>query len=242
MDIGLIVDLETTGLSSETDKIIEIGILQFEIKAGSEPIITNMYSGLEDPGEALTPEIVKITGLNDEVLAGKKINWALVKEFFDESVIAVAHNMEFDAGFLVKRPELEPLDIHWTCSQKHIQWQKHGFRTRALNYLAADHGFVNPFAHRALFDCGTTFRLVAPYINEMIEKSYEREYVLQAVGSPFETKDILRTNGYRWDASSRFWHKSVFECDLDQERTFLAENVYSGKSKHVEHEILPRFK
>lgn len=235
MDYGLIVDLETTGLSGENDKIIEIGLVEFVVDADRPPTIADIYGAVEDPGEPLTPEITKITGLEDYCLKNRKINWQLVQEFFDRSSVVIAHNMEFDRSFLKNRSELNLASVHWACSQKHINWQEHGFKTRALNYLAADHGFVNPFAHRAVFDCAATFKLITPYLNELIETSYEREVLFSATGAAFETKDLLKANGYRWNAGDRVWQKSVFEKKIEEERKFLSEQIYAtGRGQHTE--------
>jgi DNA polymerase III subunit epsilon len=238
MDFGVIVDLETTGLFADRDRIIEVGILEFAVEEGKEPIITETYSGLEDPGMPLSDVVMKLTGLNDDVLRGRTVDWQRVRTMLERASVVVAHNAEFDRSFLERRPELSGLKCHWGCSARHIRWQDHGFGTRALNYLAADHGFINPFAHRALFDCATTFRIIRPYLSELVFTSYEREFVMSADGAPFETKDLLRARGYRWDVERRVWRKTVFESDLAKEREFLQRDVYKGTARHSEEVIL----
>lgn len=238
MDFGLIVDLETTGLSCEEDRIVELGLIEFAVEGEDPPIITGMYAGLEDPGRPIPPEVSKLTGLNEKIVAGRRIDWDLVKAHFERASIAIAHNASFDRGFLLRRAELSPLTIHWGCSMRHVNWEEHGSKARALNYLAADFGFVNPFAHRALFDCATTFRLIAPHLQELIRRSFERQFEVLAVNSPFETKDALRGRGYRWDTARRVWAKCVAECDLPAERAFLASQVYRDGGEPQEREIL----
>ncbi|MEZ4743477.1 MAG: 3'-5' exonuclease [Bdellovibrionota bacterium] len=235
MDFGLVVDLETTGLDPVKDKIIEIGLVEFAVESSKNPVISNIYGALEDPKVSLSPEIVKITGLEDKYLEGQCIDWGIVQKYFDRSSVVIAHNMSFDRSFLQQRQELNLSTAHWACSKKHIDWFAHGFKTRALNYLAADHGFVNSFAHRAVFDCATTLRLITPYLSELIETSYEHEICFSAVGAAFEKKDILREHGYRWNPEVRVWQKSVFEKKADEERAFLANSVYErSKSSHME--------
>lgn len=238
MDYGLIIDLETTGLNPKEDKIIEVGILEFAIGEEMQPFVASMYSELEDPKVEITEEIEKITGIKNAHVHGRSINWQQVQSLLNKASIVIAHNMEFDRGFLQERPELNLEGIHWGCSAKHIDWFGHGFKTRALNYLAADHGFVNPFAHRALFDCAATFRLIAPYMSELIETSYEKEVKIRATGAPFEVKDLLKEQGYRWEPKERVWFKSVFERSLNEERQFLQEKIYQGKPRHQEEVVL----
>ena len=240
MDLGIIVDLETTGLDPKTDRIIEIGILAFAVGDGAPPQITGMYSGVEDPGQPLSAEVAAITGLSDAVLAGRRIHWETVREHFSTAVIAIAHNAAFDSAFLRGREELRPLTLPFACSMKHIDWEAKGFRTRALNYLACDHGFINPFPHRALFDCATTFRLVAPHISELATRCYLRDVHVAAVGAPFDKKDLLRNHRYRWDNERRVWHKQVLEDQLVQEREFLRSEIYTAMNDlHEETFILP---
>lgn len=237
MDFGLIVDLETTGLDPEKDRIIEIGIIEFGLEGDQPPVVIRSYSGLEDPGQPLSPEITKITGLATAHVLGQKIDWDLVRDFFSRSEIVIAHNCDFDRSFLVRRKELTGLRPHWACSMRHINWKAHGFNTLSLNYLAADHGFVNPFAHRALFDSAATFRLITPYLPELIERSYQREFMIRAVQSPFDSKDALRARGYRWNAEERCWGRVVAEGDLEAERLFMATEVYKGRASHEETEL-----
>ncbi len=237
MDYGLIVDVETTGLNPSEDRVIEIGILEFRIGREGVPIISGMYSGLEDPRQPLTEDVKRITGITDEALLGQTIEWSVVERFWDRASLVIAHNAEFDRSFLTTRPELSSTVKHWACSVRHIDWRAKHFGSSKLQYLAADHGFANPFAHRALFDCATTFRLVSPHLPELIESSYEPEYDIAAVGSPFETKDILKQNGYRWDNERRVWRKRVGARRLQAEREFLATEVYKGSPRHVEEEF-----
>lgn len=188
----------------------------------------------------LNEEIQKLTGLNDELLRGRAIDWQLVGEFFQRSALYVAHNAAFDRAFVQSRFDELGIEMpgRWACSMKHIDWEKHGFRTRALNYLAADHGFVNPFAHRAMFDCATTLRVCEPYFEELCTRSYLREYKLLAQGAPFETKDILKRRKYRWDPEQRVWYKVLLEDRLQEERDFLEAEIYAGRqASFVEEEI-----
>jgi DNA polymerase-3 subunit epsilon len=239
MDYGVIVDLETTGLDSKSDKIIEIGLIEFGVEGQDLPVITRCYSSLQDPGMAVSEDVLRITGLTQASLQGQSIDWDTVRSFVERSSLVIAHNADFDRGFLDASGHLAGLNLHWACSMRHINWRKHRFNSLSLNYLAADHGFVNPFAHRAIFDCATTFRIVSPHLQELIQRSYEPEFTIKAVGSPFESKDVLKHRGYRWDQQERCWHRVVPESELADERRFLADEVYKGQPRHQEIEMRP---
>jgi DNA polymerase-3 subunit epsilon len=236
---GIILDLETTGLDPAVDSIIEIGIIEFALTENS-PQITNIYGAIEDPQKPLAPEVVALTGLTDGVLRDRKIDWQMVRSILDGASIVVAHNAEFDSKFLMNRKELKGLVLHWGCSVRHIDWDNKGFKSRKLNYLAADHGFVNPFPHRAVFDCATTFKLIAPHISELANNSYQKDFKIIAVNAPFESKDLLKSRGYFWDGAQRVWTRVLLGDRLAEERQFLTDQVYrNGRDHHIEQELAP---
>jgi len=235
MEFGVILDVETTGLDPSKDSIIEIGLLEFGLIPDQEPVITRMYGALEDPGCLLPPEIEKLTGIKTPFLQGQKINWVFVRQMLENASIIIAHNMKFDRDFIMARPDFSDLATHWGCSCRDIDWDQKGYKSAKLNYLAADHGFVNSFAHRALFDCATTFRLISKHLLELTENSYTKKVRIDAVNSPFEKKDFLKERGYRWDGVRRVWTKTVRETLLPEERIFLANEIYLGPSFHREY-------
>ncbi len=242
MKHGIILDLETTGLNPKEDVITELGIIEFACDDQfKNPSISKMYSGLQDPKRPLTPEIIAITGLTDELLKGRSIDWNSVNMTMSQADFIVAHNVQFDRSFLLEsgNVEKEIFEKDWACSQRHIDWPTHSpGRSSALNYLAADHGFVNPFAHRALFDCATTFRLISPHVKELISRSQQKEFLVAATFAPFEKKDLLKERKYRWDGAKKVWSKVLIESDLPTEREFLAKEIYQGESKHSEMAIV----
>ncbi len=90
-------DLETTGLSSRTDKIIEIGAVI--LKNGRE---VDRFQTFVDPGRNLDRKIVELTGITEDMLKGAPtIEEVLPKflEFIGDRVL-VAHNSDFDTGFI----------------------------------------------------------------------------------------------------------------------------------------------
>ena len=90
-------DLETTGLSSANDRIIEIGAVI--MKNGEE---LDRFQTFVDPQRPLEKKIVELTGITDEMLKGApKIEEVLPKflEFIGGRVL-VAHNSDFDTGFI----------------------------------------------------------------------------------------------------------------------------------------------
>ena len=90
-------DLETTGLSSRNDKIIEIGAVI--MKNGQE---IDRFQTFVDPGCKLTDRVIELTGITDSMLVGAPTIDKAIPEFlkFVGNRLLVAHNADFDTGFI----------------------------------------------------------------------------------------------------------------------------------------------
>ncbi len=99
-DTFIVFDLETTGLSSIKDRIIEIGAVK--IKGGE---IVDRFSTFINPERPIPFKIEQLTGINDSmVIDAPKIEEILMDflDFIDDGVL-VAHNAGFDVGFLEQK-------------------------------------------------------------------------------------------------------------------------------------------
>ena len=96
----VVFDLETTGLYPNSgDTITEIGAVK--IKNGK---IIDRYDELINPGKELNEEIIKITGITNEMLKGKRNEEEALKDFIKwvDVLPMVAHNAKFDISFIEK--------------------------------------------------------------------------------------------------------------------------------------------
>ena len=94
---AVIIDIETTGLSVESDSIIEIGAIK--LSAGKK--VDSFYT-LVNPERQIPDDIVELTGINNEMIKGQPLLLEVVPkllEFIGDSII-VAHNVEFDVNFI----------------------------------------------------------------------------------------------------------------------------------------------
>ena len=90
-------DLETTGLSSLHDTIIEIGAA---IMKGKEVLST--FQMFVDSHRPLQPKIIDLTGITDQMLAGQPDISEAIPQFLDYvgGRPLCAHNADFDIGFV----------------------------------------------------------------------------------------------------------------------------------------------
>ena len=90
-------DLETTGLSSQKDEIIEIGAVRMQ--GGKE---LERFQTFVNPGRRLEQKIVELTGITDAMLADAPSIETVLPEFleFVGDRVLVAHNADFDTGFI----------------------------------------------------------------------------------------------------------------------------------------------
>ncbi|WP_246171496.1 3'-5' exonuclease [Sphingobium limneticum] len=230
-NIAVVVDVETTGLDRKRDVIIELAMRQFRYDDAAR--VTNIgqsFTWLQDPGRPLTEEIMKLTGLDDDMLRGRSIDKEMAARILRRADLIVAHNASFD------RPRVEDeipdaAGGAWGCSCVEIPWRHFGFDGRSLGYLLSQAGYYNG-AHRAAADVDSTIALLAHEVGpgrtamaEMVARSSQESWMCRAVGTAYERKDDLKARGYRWDAEDRIWCREV--ADRDEEQAWLMMNVYS---------------
>jgi len=242
---GVVLDVETTGTSPVNDRITEIGIRCFRFHRETGEILTRDegYGALEDPGIPLSPEIVRITGITDEMVKGKRIDWPKVQSLLEQAQIVIAHNASFDRPFLDRYLPLSSSKI-WGCSFRQIDWPTKGFPSQKLEILAIYHGFFCT-AHRALADADTLLHLLAmrcpidgtPYLGELLRNARRKSAIVLAVQSPRKTKDLLKQRGYRWDGERKVWNKLIYHDETPQEVAWLTEHVYAGHFQGIVREL-----
>ena len=156
IDNYVVVDLETTGLSSSSDSIIEISAIRYE----NDTEISRFHSFVEYDAP-LPSFIVDLTGITDDMLAdAPTINEVLPKflDFVGYSVI-VAHNANFDINFIYDKA-LEELDVKFTNNfidtLRLARKCDLPVENNKLGTLAQYFEIEQNEAHRATADCETT--------------------------------------------------------------------------------------
>lgn len=94
----VVFDIETTGFDPKREAIIEIGAVL--VKDGM--IQSRRFSTFADPQRPLSPKIVSLTGITDDMLIGAPDQDTAVRAFLDfaDGRPLVAHNADFDVSFI----------------------------------------------------------------------------------------------------------------------------------------------
>ena len=92
--VGIIVDIETTGLNHAVDEIIELGMVKFTFSADGRVFrVVDQFSALREPSVAIPAAVTELTGIAAEMVARRTIDPGEVARFIDEAVLVIAHRL-----------------------------------------------------------------------------------------------------------------------------------------------------
>ena len=226
-----VVDVETEGLDSETDQVIEIAAAL--VRADSEGRITAILGkayGLQDPGRPLMPKIAALTGLSDAKLEGQAIDIGKVTAVIARADAILAHGARFDAGF-VRRLLPGVAHLPWVCSLNDVDWRGHGFDGRALGHLLAQQSLFARAAHTAGDDVTATVNLLATVLPngrtvlaEALANAQTTTIRIDVEGQTFDAKADLKRRGYRFNWDRKVWWAEVGEIEADYEESWITRH------------------
>lgn len=211
------LDFETTGFDPLVDEIIEVGCVLWDCDR-KKPM--EIVSGLMIPVKPIPEVITKITGItNDDEdlfgIAGPQLMIETEKLITKASHIMV-HNHPFDEDFrrqyyLTKGLVYSPRPIIDTMVDLPFEAD-----SRKLKYMAADHGFTNPFAHRAVFDVLTMLKIASNYdIGELILRAAMPTLTVVAQVN-FDNRQKAKDAGFGWDSEKKIWYRKMKQIDIKE--------------------------
>ena len=166
----VVIDLETTGLSPDWDRIIEIGAIKVE--NGS---IIDTFQHLVYPGGEISSFIEQLTGITNEMLAGQPYIddvLPLFDKFVGDSIV-MGHNVNFDINFLYEdyenvfdRPFSNDFIDTMRISRKLYPDLEHHRLIDVIFHLKV----TGSDLHRALNDCEYTYKCYERMNGEILKK------------------------------------------------------------------------
>ena len=223
MTLVLGTDFETSGLNAASDRIIEVGAVLYDWEARTplQLLSSFVYQACELP-----EEITKITGITREMISRYGHSEDDVMRRLDELLgladYAMAHSAtsDFDKGFYDHsciRIGIGIREILWANTAVDIVYPEQ-ITTRNLQYLAAEHGFVNPFRHRAVFDVLTMLDIASRYnLDAIITRAREPMVYVQALVS-YDDRELAKARGYWWHPKLKIWWKPMKTSDFEKEK------------------------
>lgn len=154
-DTYVVFDLETTGFSAKSDRIIEIGAVK--VQAGK---IIDRFSTFVNPEIPIPFRIEQLTSINDNmVINAPKIEEVLPKFMeFCKDCVMVAHNADFDMSFISANCERQGLPCDFTIIDT-VAMSRYliiGLGRYKLDSVAKALGIVLDHHHRAVDDAECT--------------------------------------------------------------------------------------
>jgi DNA polymerase III subunit epsilon len=214
--ILLSFDLETTGLDLQKDQPIEVGAVLYS--TGQNKIM-EAASYLVKTTLPITAEITSITGIHQ--VAVDKFGFSsqdglvnLLGMMKDADAI-IGHNViRYDRNILLSWANRERMQLPeklWIDTRTDLP----GIQSNKLQYMAADHGFLNLFPHSALTDALTVVKLVSTHdINEVVKLAQSPLVVLVGKQSRADNS-LAKTAKFAWNPDYKIWWKIVKECQLE---------------------------
>jgi DNA polymerase-3 subunit epsilon len=155
----VVVDIETTGAWSNSDRITEIGA----VRVRNHQVVDEWHS-LINPQRPIPAKIVQLTGITNEMVRGAPLFVEVADNFmrFMGDGIFVAHNVNFDYGFLAN--EFERLDRRFRfpklCTCAGMRRRYPGHKSDGLGSLCEVYGIELDNHHRALCDARASVHLL----------------------------------------------------------------------------------
>ncbi|MDQ0219171.1 DNA polymerase III subunit epsilon [Peribacillus cavernae] len=186
--LGLMVDVETTGLGPATDEIIELAVKLFSFQQDTGEIIEiiEQDSFLREPVSSSAKRnyanAYRVHGIPYELVEGESFLDDKVTGYFGKADAVFAHNASFDRSFLYHMyPEVN--NAKWYCTMRNVPWKNYGFANGKLLTLLQSHKITNHQSHRAMDDITYLMELLKktnpkgePYLKEVLTYGHMRRY------------------------------------------------------------------
>ena len=166
----VVFDIETTGFSAVNDRIIEIGAVKVE-----NGVITEKFSEFVNPERPIPFEIEKLTSINDRMVEDAPNISVILPKFMDfcGGSVLVAHNADFDTGFIRHNCEVLglPYDYTYVDTLGIARSFLEGLKNYKLDTVVEAMGCTLANHHRAVDDAGATADVFVRFLERFRKKN-----------------------------------------------------------------------
>ena len=227
------IDFETTGTDTANDRIIEIGSVLWDTETSKPVHIISEFVQLPT-GNTVPSEITELTGIrqSDLVQFGLPIEMALFRlsTHIKAADYVVAHNNSFEREILAAEVARLPhvaawfvMPTKWLDTQYDLDYSP--AKSQVLKYMAAEHGFILHYAHRAVFDALASVQIASQHDLARAIAMAEQPFVLLQASIPYAERfvhnEALKRRRFFWHKETHSWYKKVKLCQVDLEREYL---------------------
>ena len=189
----VVFDLETTGFSNRNDAITEIGAIKVE-----NGEIVDEFSQLINPERPIPEKIQKLTGITNEMVVDKpKISEVLPKflDFCKDSIL-VAHNSDFDTGFVREKSYENNLLYDFDAIDTVIlsRLLMPDLKNHKLNTIAKELNVSLENHHRAVDDATATAQIFLNFISKLKAMNIENFNEINEKIKSIDTSKIRPSN------------------------------------------------
>ncbi len=234
-DSYVVFDLETTGFSPNTCKIIEIGAVKVE-----NGTITERFSEFVNPQVPIPFKIEELTGIRDDMVMGAETIEEILPRFmeFCEGCVMIAHNAEFDMSFIRKNC----MDLDIPCNHtvgdtvamaRILLPTLHRFKldtvAKALKISLENH-------HRAVDDAECTAHIFVKFIEMLKERHIETLNDLNSLGAmSVDTVKKLPTHHAIILAQNEVGRINLYRLVSESHLTYYAKRPRIPKSLYLKY-------
>ena len=234
-DSYVVFDLETTGFSPNTCKIIEIGAVKVE-----NGVITERFSEFVNPQVPIPFKIEELTGIRDDMVMGAGTIEDILPRFmeFCKGCVMIAHNAEFDMSFIRKNCMDLNLSCHYTVGDtvamaRILLPSLHRFKldtvAKALKISLENH-------HRAVDDAECTAHIFVKFIEMLKERHIETLNDLNSLGATsVDTVKKLPTHHAIILAQNEVGRINLYRLVSESHLTYYAKRPRIPKSLYLKY-------
>ncbi len=192
-DEMVVFDIETTGLSNRTCKIIEIGAVKIK---GRE--IIDKFDIFVDPECPIPEEITKLTSITNEDVKGAPKEREALEQFFEFAgdSLLIAHNANFDIGFIRVASERQeiPFNNAYLDTLGLSRYVNPELKNHKLDTIV-EHYKIGDFHHHRASDDANVLALVFIEMLKRLQKEGIRDFE-SVIGAMSETVDPVKLSAY----------------------------------------------